>query len=309
MNNMKTLELSKGASNFLKGLAILFVLLGHIEIGYNFGSYGVALFLLLSGYGLYLSYEKNGVQHFFSKRFFRVCFPYLFVTMLWITIDFFLKVPLDWKSILSSISMVYPTIDQTMWYIPFILSWYLIFYVIYRFIKNKYLQCLMLILSTFLLFVLSYRYMIYGSGGGAYLYVTFFPLGIFLAMIRNVKISQNHFQMMSILVAIIMLFLLGVTYEKYRFLYRVPNIHAMVMITVIICYFIYHKITAIKPIEWIGNISYEIYLVEGVLLLKYHSLFDWIGPGSILWKGMFLFLAIGLGYVLSLIFKKMIYQR
>ncbi len=57
-------------TNILKGIAILIVMLGHYfryaytdsvfsGVGYSIGYFGAALFAFLSGFGIYLSYEKK----------------------------------------------------------------------------------------------------------------------------------------------------------------------------------------------------------------------------------------------------------
>jgi peptidoglycan/LPS O-acetylase OafA/YrhL len=66
--------MSKEHFQYIKGLAILAVIIGHIG---NFsgkarftplGGIGVALFLFCSGYGLTKSYEKNGLENYWMKK-------------------------------------------------------------------------------------------------------------------------------------------------------------------------------------------------------------------------------------------------
>ena len=59
----------------IKGLAILMVILGHLNTEFYdwrfmqpFGSMGVALFLFISGYGLTKSFENKRLDGFFKKR-------------------------------------------------------------------------------------------------------------------------------------------------------------------------------------------------------------------------------------------------
>ncbi|MBS6711888.1 MAG: acyltransferase family protein [Ruminococcus sp.] len=42
---------------------------------------GVSLFLILSGYGLAMSYSKNGLAHYWTKKIQRVWIPYVFVQL------------------------------------------------------------------------------------------------------------------------------------------------------------------------------------------------------------------------------------
>ena len=66
----------------IKGFSILTVVWAHSGAGLSVGGIqfiagtGVALFLICSGYGLEISYEKNGLQGFWKKRLLGVCFPF-----------------------------------------------------------------------------------------------------------------------------------------------------------------------------------------------------------------------------------------
>lgn len=66
----------------IKGFAILTVVWTHSGAMLSVGGIqfiagiGVALFLICSGYGLEISYEKNGLKDFWKKRLLGVCFPF-----------------------------------------------------------------------------------------------------------------------------------------------------------------------------------------------------------------------------------------
>ena len=82
MNKEKLLNLDNNKSLFLKGIAILLVLIGHtFGSNYKLGVFGVNLFLILSGYGIYKSFNKNGLKDYFKKKIEKVYIPYLLVTI------------------------------------------------------------------------------------------------------------------------------------------------------------------------------------------------------------------------------------
>lgn len=94
-HNENVLEINRISSEYLRGLAIVFVVLGHI-LGGTFGVIdehttsllgigGVNIFLLLSGYGLYCSYRKNGVQgkKYWDKKIEKVFIPYAVITVVY----------------------------------------------------------------------------------------------------------------------------------------------------------------------------------------------------------------------------------
>ena len=65
----------------LRGIAIIMVLTGHIGLAMHckpighLGSFGVTLFLFLSGFGLNESFKKNGLKQYWPKKLRRVWLP------------------------------------------------------------------------------------------------------------------------------------------------------------------------------------------------------------------------------------------
>lgn len=75
----------------LKGISIVLVMLFHLvtihktTLPYELrwvASFGVSVFLLVSGYGLFLSEKRNGLRDFFKKKIFicihTICCCYIF---------------------------------------------------------------------------------------------------------------------------------------------------------------------------------------------------------------------------------------
>jgi peptidoglycan/LPS O-acetylase OafA/YrhL len=134
----------------MKGIAILIIILVHVCLwlgnpGYlslfsRLGFPSVAIFLVLSGYGIFLSIEKKGLNNFFYKRVIRVYIPFILAMTCKILIfDYFI---LNKKSSvgnsLLNIFLAPSTLDKNMWFIVYILFWYCITYVIFSLNKlNK----------------------------------------------------------------------------------------------------------------------------------------------------------------------------
>ena len=85
-----------GGGNYttsLKGIAIVIIILCHTmgcftRVFTPLGGIGVAMFLILSGYGLNESFKRNGIEGFWVKRFSRVWIPYFFaVTLVWLLLE------------------------------------------------------------------------------------------------------------------------------------------------------------------------------------------------------------------------------
>ena len=137
-------------TNQMKGIAILIIIIVHVGLwlglpGYlslfsRLGFPSVAIFLVLSGYGIFLSIEKKGLNYFFYKRVIRVYIPFILAMTYKILIfDYFI---LNQRSgvgnSLLNIFLDPSTLDMNMWFIVYILFWYCITYVIFSLNKlNK----------------------------------------------------------------------------------------------------------------------------------------------------------------------------
>lgn len=136
-------ELGREASEEMKGLAILMVLLGHMTfmaglmtmpIAPYLGAQGVELFLFLSGFGLVASYQKKGLQKFISKRLRTIYLPYTVVNVLKIIVYAFMGMIgtyIGIKMIFFNFIGLDINMDTSMWYIQYILICYVIFFLIF----------------------------------------------------------------------------------------------------------------------------------------------------------------------------------
>lgn len=91
--NKKTEWMNKDFTMAIKGFSILTVVWAHTGAGLGIGSIqfiagvGVSLFLICSGYGLEISYEKNGLKDFWKKRVLKVCIPFWIVELIGLIIS------------------------------------------------------------------------------------------------------------------------------------------------------------------------------------------------------------------------------
>lgn len=80
--------------DYLRGYSIFTIVLMHLMMGYasgvvskalGFGGAGVHVFILCSGFGLYLSFFKRplGYCDFLKRRFIKVWMPYAIAVLLW----------------------------------------------------------------------------------------------------------------------------------------------------------------------------------------------------------------------------------
>lgn len=112
----------------IKGFSILTVVWAHTGArlgvsGIQFiAGVGVALFLICSGYGLEMSYQKNGLKGFWRKRFLKVCIPFWIMSL----IGPFLLGIFTLKSFALSVIFVQPTVGG--WYLQYIAICYILFW-------------------------------------------------------------------------------------------------------------------------------------------------------------------------------------
>lgn len=142
---------TKEESTFLKALFMLTVVLSHSLSRYfypsettkiivatlcnNVGMFG---FTFLSGYGIYISTRKT-FENFWEKRIVNVYVPTLIANILAIVGLEIIGNSYTRLEIYDSIFMISQDnqIQGPIWYIPFIFSWYLIFYIIELISKNN----------------------------------------------------------------------------------------------------------------------------------------------------------------------------
>lgn len=110
----------------MKGLAIMLIMLCHCSSYWGvyytpLGGIGVAIFLILSGYGLNESYKRYGLDGFWPKRIGRMMLPYS------LTIGIFAIVcGCSFWWFLQNILCI----KTYYWFIAFMMYWYIIFYIL-----------------------------------------------------------------------------------------------------------------------------------------------------------------------------------
>lgn len=115
----------------IKGFSILTVVWAHSGARLSIGGIqfiagiGVALFLMCSGYGLEISYEKNGLEGFWKKRLLGVCLPFWTVELVGALATGTFSI----KTYLLDSCFLKPATSYG-WFMGYIVICYLIFYVV-----------------------------------------------------------------------------------------------------------------------------------------------------------------------------------
>lgn len=154
--------LSRDVANVCKGIAIGIVMLSHIGNAFGvryltpLGSWGVGIFLFLSGYGLELSTNKKGLQKFWRNRIITAWIPYAAAEIIGIIVG---AIPeytqLSMQDILSDLLLI-RTVHPFGWYMQCLFLCYIGFYLAHKLFCSKktgrYVVLLAFSLAFFVLF-------------------------------------------------------------------------------------------------------------------------------------------------------------
>lgn len=141
---------------------------------------GMSCFTFLSGYGLFLSYQQNGLSNYWEKRIIKILFPAITVNAIWALI----YIPL-FKPTFSRVEILvyiicgdlYNKLNGPLWYITYIFLWYLAFWLVFKLCPNHQLLRLICLTIINLLVCLT----IPSGIAGANYFIFQFTLGVAMA--------------------------------------------------------------------------------------------------------------------------------
>ncbi|WP_340851686.1 acyltransferase family protein [Ligilactobacillus salivarius] len=149
------MNFTKNDTSIVKGMAILIVIVSHwyryvaidapLHFIYHFGFYGAALFSFMSGYGVYKSYVNRGFyKNWIVKKIRYVYIPYMIICIIANVVVY--------KYYKFDISFLWGAgKDFTMWYVPWIMLFYVLFRLVYGLNINKNAKNLMLVIVYFII--------------------------------------------------------------------------------------------------------------------------------------------------------------
>lgn len=262
----------------IKGFSILTVVWAHSGARLSVGGIqfiagiGVALFLMCSGYGLEISYEKNGLKGFWRKRLLGVCLPFWVVELVGMLATGTFSV----KTYLLDFCFLRPATGYG-WFMGYIVICYLIFYAVKKLVKDGRMQMTALFGAFAIWFVLDSVF--FANPNMPFLrarQMLSFPVGVLLAVNKD-KIERTLTKTKNILIltgggTVCLLFMAITQLNVVKNLpYLVSN--AMALLTCLpmaIGTMVFGKsfggLFENKMLAVTGMISYEIYLVHAFTL-------------------------------------------
>ena len=262
---------------YLKSIAIILVIGEHVlgsfcgfENGHILnlmGTGAVCLFLVLSGYGTYVSYSGGiELKDYWNKKIDKIFLPYWIVTLLYV-FCFMRSLPviIIMKNLLC---IDYDrNIDGTMWYMSFLLLFYAAFYIIFKFKIEDPVKILFLTLFGLCLNDLAAQGTFKACSWQFCNNYLAFPSGVFLGWISKFtfpkKIIQTGKLLKILLLALsVILYYLILRFDKDAFgiLGIALSLGCIMLVSLISPYLQNIKVDIFKVT---GKYSYILYLLEG----------------------------------------------
>lgn len=254
----------------IKGIMCIIVVLVHIPQNYSntiqdaIGSFGyicVTLFFLFSAYGLMYSVEnkKDYIKNFPKNRLLVLLIPFFISNILSVIVkigQISIKDAVLGAFGLSSVSFV-----------TVLIAYYIVFYLINRFLKNKTLKWIALISLPIIYSALNYKI------GWDRWFVEELGLSygviIYLVFNKYIKKFSNHTILKAILLGVVSA-ILGILYLKFKNVNVCGDYLLKIVLGISLILFVFNftyifKIKN-KLLLKLGSISYEVYLLHGIVM-------------------------------------------
>lgn len=272
--------------DFLRGFSIFTIVLMHLVQSYplpgflmkatSFGGAGVHVFILCSGFGLYLSslHKPLGYGNFLKRRFSKVYIPYVLVVLisaLYFGIGCGQNVLMPLLGSVFLFKMFVPSLEHAfggqMWFVSTIIQFYLFWPLIVRLFKmkwgGKFSLFISLLWATFTTLMGLDDERVWNSFFLQYLWE--FVLGMWLASVyfkhpEKLKLPKMWILMVAMVVGLGLTGVSGFAGGIWKSYNDIPSLVGYMSMVLII-----YKI-GVKPInhffEYTNKISYEWYLVH-----------------------------------------------
>ena len=263
-------------STCLKGIMCVCIFLHHFSgwiipqtpVIYFFshcGSFMVSVFFFLSGYGLKISTSKKALnKSFLPKRLVKILVPYWICEIIYICFNKFLSVGSDIDLSLTNILLsIFTLRDVVMfsWYVTATVFLYLVFFFTSKIKKANHTLCVFVILVSAFAFVPD-------------LWTTFvaFPLGMLVAQKENIFSKLCNKKYGLLLVCTIILTIVAIV-PKYigqtlnnQIMMNISDATSGSLFAFIVFLIIIKVEIKNKILLFLGKISYEFYLLHGLMI-------------------------------------------
>lgn len=254
--------IDKEQANIVRAICALVVILVHVPQSHgnviqdaigSFGYVAVTIFFMLSAYGLKYSVEnkENYLKNFWKNRILVLLIP------LWIT-NIMLVIVSPGETIIKSILTIIGINNVS--FVTVLLGYYVIFWLVYRFIKNDKIKDWILCIIVLMYSVLG---KIMNLTTGWQVESIGLILGILIYYIApRLKNNKNELLFLTLISSVI----LGILYIKCKNLYMIGTWCLKTLLSISLVLLLTFMLNRIKignkMLQYIGSISYEIYLLH-----------------------------------------------
>lgn len=285
--DFKTLD--AGRTLPLKGVLALLIIMDHLAIGVrgmshpsvmnefiDVGRMSVGAFFFLSGYGLMASYKRRGrlyLRGFVGRRLWKTLPALVIATALWLVRSHFATGE-DIVASLGELSRGYTPLPSS-WFVYVILLFYLIFYVSARLGGDE-----RIVAGTVWILVTAYVVLAHDAGFGYIWYIGVYTFcigvtyGCFEDMVRR-RLGCGRRRLTAAMVGLTVLSALPYFYNLHVEHIRHTYFAAMHLSPLVVVMAIYAMgMVRWRALDFLGRISYEIYLVHPALVVLVAPLTD-----------------------------------
>ena len=263
--------MSKEYSNILKGIMSIVVVLVHIPFQYSnkiqdaIGSFGyicVTMFFMFSAYGLMYSLDnkKDYIKTFLKQRLLVILIPFFIVNTISLII---LK---EWNNgIIDMVKVILGVKSIT--FITVFIIFYIIFYIICKFVNNIKIRGWLLVIFPIIYSIGCYIFQIQTWPVEA----LGFTYGILIYIFKkSIKKYMNEKFKVKLIISMFFSLIVGILYLKYKEIWLIGEYFIKIILGISIIWFVCQVTQKIKInnkiLSFLGNISYEVYLLHGLVI-------------------------------------------
>lgn len=306
---------------YYKGLFAIVIVFHHLSQrtqggivfrGFSYVGYlAVAAFFFYSGYGLQKSYMTKGEKYrkdFLKKRIPTILFPYIIVTFIYWLMNYVRGTCYSLKEICVAIFHGSPIVSNS-WYIITILVFYFVYWILMTICKSNYRA---MIIGGGIWYVL-YTLCCIKFGYGLWWYNASHILivGMLWALWEKkiTKIIERYQIVIPIVwVAFIIVFVSKIVIASYLPINGIGlliDLIITILFVISVVFFSMKVKIGNKALAFLGEISFEIYMIHGLFITIFRSDKIYI-DNEFVWACLVLAFTIVSGYVLHIVFGKLL---
>ncbi|MGN0500625.1 MAG: acyltransferase family protein [Ruminococcus sp.] len=259
----------------LRGVAMIGIIIHHIHnnLGYSspilsqMGYLATGLFFFISGYGNMFSINKSkkiGIKWIINK-FLKIYVPFSIVYFFYYITDAILypsEMPTVTETVQDIFTVSLPGLES--WFPKIILLCFLLQWLAKKLFSNYKIQCTVIFLALCCYVFCMIKWKL--GGGWWYNSVLCYPLGIFFALIKDNLLRIINSKHKSICFFIVTVLMFSFAFVGVRYLNNLRILCSLCFSIMCFSFTLLFR-TKTKILAWVGNNSFEFYLVH-LLFLK-----------------------------------------